>query len=76
MSLLQILFLALNLNINVAYFETSENITIYQEEQLSTFPFFEKQQLEPRILVAEKKGKRRRGEEESEEKTTMITNII
>ncbi len=75
MSLLQILFLALNLNVNVAYFETSENISIVQEEQPSMFQFFEKK-LEPRILVAEKKGKRRRGEEESEEKTTMITNII
>ena len=75
MSLLQILFLALNLSVNVAYFETSENITTLQEEQPSRFQFFEKK-LEPRILVAEKKGKRRRGEEESEEKTTMITNII
>ncbi len=52
MSLLQIfLFLALNLNVNIAYFETSENISTYQEEQP--------------LLVAEKKGKRREGNDEN-----------
>jgi hypothetical protein len=58
MSLLQIfLFLALNLNVNMAYFETSENISTYQEGQP--------------LLVTEKKGKRREGDDENADFTNI-----
>ncbi len=58
MSLLQIfLFLALNLNVNLASFETIENITTYQEGQP--------------LLVTEKKDTRQKGDGENADFTNI-----